>query len=573
MLSPTLVRLSGGMKICCETQMKKWGGCGVCIRPPQPCHLTSQSVSQCCQVCASYLQLTTTFSWKKQDFNMVHLPPELLSHVCSFLAITPCPPEKWNNYIRRRKAVFLSAKDEINLKTMLEISVASSSLHDAVQPHLYRTITPPTRVTQSLLRTLILVPSTARQVQNLSTPAWTYGREHPTNFERDSILYTLIAGAIHSKGVPAPLITDILRGVHQKSQEALYAVLLLLCTNLRVWTTTFGYSFRNSLVSRMVLYAYTSNSALQHLRELNLFRDDEGSALPFSELYNILGLPNLRIIRGYHVDLRGFSSDDSEDSMSLTHPNLREITLEQSFVGSHHSIESLLCAYGRLEILSLDDNGPPPEWEPQFSDPVDDYSVIGDALRQHGIYLRSLRLLRHELDDDDTINREPLGSLVALTSLQRLTLSYDALYGGEQMSNKRPVTWLQEILPPSLESLEIDHVVHTEPVRLDEQVRALICDQRFSNLDFVRIHRAHEDFQNEDAPDGWEVTDSRWCFELSKTGSMRQKIAEIDEETAESEEETAETDQEDAESDEEIAGSDEEIAESDEEGGSISIYW
>jgi len=63
----------------------------------------------------------------------------------------------------------LSAEDQLNLKTMLNTSLASSALHQAVKPYLYRTITPPMMV--SLLRAL-LVPSTARLVRKLSTDSW-----------------------------------------------------------------------------------------------------------------------------------------------------------------------------------------------------------------------------------------------------------------------------------------------------------------------------------------------------------------------------------------------------------------
>jgi len=68
-----------------------------------------------------------------------------------------------------KQPVYLSAEDEINLNTMLDISVASSSLNQAVQPYQYRTITPSMSVTKSLLRTLMEQPSLAQLVQNLST--------------------------------------------------------------------------------------------------------------------------------------------------------------------------------------------------------------------------------------------------------------------------------------------------------------------------------------------------------------------------------------------------------------------
>ena len=78
------------------------------------------------------------------------------------------------------------------------------------------------------------------------------------------------------------------------------------------------------------------------------------------------------------------------------------------------------------------------------------------------------------------------------------------------------MTWLQEILPPSLESLEIIHVVHTNPKRLDQQVLALVSDKRFSALASIRVGREDVDFPKEDVPDGWELANEGSCFELWK---------------------------------------------------------
>ena len=105
---------------------------------------------------------------------------------------------------------------------------------------------------------------------------------------------------------------------------------------------------------------------------------------------------------------------------------------------------------------------------------------------------------------------------MALTALQKLSITYNALYGGQLVLNERPITWLQEILPPSLESLDIVHVVHTNPKHLDKQLKALIADKRFSALHAIRVGRENLNFPEWDVPDGWEVVSRGDCFELWK---------------------------------------------------------
>jgi len=132
-------------------------------------------------------------------------------------------------------------------------------------------------------------------------------------------------------------------------------------------------------------------------------------------------------------------------------------------------------------------------------DPVDDYSTFGQALRQYGTKLVRLMIRRSELDDDEKRHRTPLVSLAELTSLRELALSFEALYGDESQLNDRP-TWLQENLPLSLEALVIEHVVHTKLQIVDEQLRRMINDKRFSALKrfhrmpkTIREHREDED--------------------------------------------------------------------------------
>lgn len=72
------------------------------------------------------------------------------------------------------------------------------------------------------------------------------------------------------------------------------------------------------------------------------------------------------------------------------------------------------------------------------------------------------------------------------------------------------------ILPLSLESLNIIRVVHTNPNRLDEQIKALTIDKRFSALRFVRIGREDVEFPIEEVPDGWDMANEGLCVGLWK---------------------------------------------------------
>ena len=203
--------------------------------------------------------------------------------------------------------------------------------------------------------------------------------------------------------------------------------------------------FRNTLVGRMVTHVSASKPALQHLQTVVIVgnANSEG-ALQLHELRDVLGLPSLRSIRAYNINPSGMVGYGDSN------PSVKEIVLGRSFVRWPQSIKALLCAYEQLEILSIEDGGP--DRDENF---IHDFTSIGDVLRQHGTKLQSLEILRADLHEEDTLDRKPLGSLVALTSLKRPELTYNVLYGGQPIYNERPITWLQEILPLSLESLNI----------------------------------------------------------------------------------------------------------------------
>ena len=443
---------------------------------------------------------------------MVHLPQELLSHICSYLAIEQPPPRIWHD--EPRDPFFLSHDDDIKIGTMLSLSLANSSFHHAVKPYLYRTIKHPIKVTKLLLRSL-LVPHTAQLVQNLSTQTWTTGKEHwyePPGPNYEPLPYALVETAMRDKGLSDGLVEDMHRGIKQGLEDALYALLLLTCTNLRLWKTAFDRVFSHTLVARTIREVNRTGVALQLLQEVTIGNADDEGTLDLSKVHDVLSVPSLRRIRGIAV-----TTDDILDYVwqVLPHRNVKDIGLDQAGVDGD-SLSCLFRAYTCLETVSIELGGPQ-----QYLDSMEDYSGIGDSLRQYGTKLLSLGVVRQdEFDEDNTLDRTPLGNLSTLTALRRLRISYDALFGGETVSNERPATWLQEVLPFSLEEFDLVHVVHDEPELLDEQLKSLMADERFSALRWIQVRRGDddEDFPEEDIlPAGWKVENMGWGFVLSKS--------------------------------------------------------
>jgi len=442
---------------------------------------------------------------------MVHLPQELLSHICSYLAIHQSPSQIWHD--EPRDPFFFSHDDDIKIGTMLSLSLANSSFHHAVKPYLYRTIKHPIKVDKLLLRSL-LVPHTAQFVQNLSTQTWTTGKEHwykPPGPDYTPLPYALVESEMRDKGLSDELIEDMHRGIKQGLEDALYALLLLTCTNLRLWKTAFDRIFNHTLVARTIREVNKTGVALQLLQEVTIGNADDEGTLDLSKVHDVLSVPSLRRIQGIAVSI-----DDILDYAwpVLPHRNIRDIGLIQADVDGD-SLCFLFRAYECLETFSIELGGPQ-----QYLDSMDDYSGIGDTLRQYGSKLLSLGVVRNDLDEDNGLDRTPLGDLSALTSLRRLRISYDALFGGEAVSNERSTTWLQEVLPFSLEEFDMVHVVHDEPELLDEQLKLLLADERFPALRWIQVRRGDddEDFPEEDIlPTGWTVVNMGWGFVLSKS--------------------------------------------------------
>lgn len=428
-----------------------------------------------------------------------HLPQELLSHICSYFVLDPC------SYFEIDPVWFDKWEEEHKLgrSTMLNISLASSSLNAAVKPYLYGIIVSPNT---SLLRAL-LIPSNAYVVQNLLGMVWTTQEtEGYTPAEPDSELlpYSEVSTVMSNKGLSEQLKIDIHRGLGEGLEDASYALLLLLCPNIRLWHigALWG-SFEDTLVARTVQEVNTLGSALQQVQQVGIVRGDTEEVFDLAKTQMILSLPNVRKVSGYGVGMLA----GSEWRMPRC-PDMREFVLEVAEVDIH-AFSALLSAYENLETLVVVSPDPEDRVYQLY-----DNAAMGDALRQFGTKLSCLKILR----EDSSKNRTALGSLADLTSLRKLTLTHEALYGSESTTNQRHATYLQQVLPFSLERLEIFRAAQDEPKILDAQVKALVSDKRFTALKTVQVARVDYGSPSpEDLPDGWNLED-HWTYSCCKPG-------------------------------------------------------
>jgi len=241
---------------------------------------------------------------------------------------------------------------------------------------------------------------------------------------------------------------------------------------------------------------------------------DNDESVDLMPMHTILNLPNVCKISAFGVFT--YRLPAGERWQLRKRSNMRELVLEKATVDVE-GVSTLLSAYECLETLTIGYAG-------MQGDVADiDYAGIGKTLRQYGTNLVNLTILRNEdeddlVDEDDLDDRSSLGSLAALTSLRKLTLDYEALYGRQAVPIERPTTWLQRILPVSLQYLDIVNVIPATPELFNEQVRVLMGDERFSGLESIRIRSEDDEhFGDEDMPEDWKVESLGGFLVFSKT--------------------------------------------------------
>jgi len=315
-----------------------------------------------------------------------------------------------------------------------------------------------------------------------------------------SLLYLSMWSAMSRKGLSDKLKVDIHRGIREGLWDALYAFLLILCPNIHLWYVGgLLIGFRNSLVARTVQEVLALGFGLQQVETVGLVRseEEEEEVFDLAEAQMILSLPNVCKVLGYGV---GMPKRSGHAWRMPKCPKMRELGFKLSAVDVQ-GFHALLCAYENLETLSIMCAGP--------EDGIYDssvYGAVGNTLRQYGTKLVSLELFVNQREEGAATRA--IGSLAELTSLRKLTLSYQALFGGASEHNQRPTMWLQQILPISLESLNMSDSPD-EPERLNEQLKALVYDRRYTALKTVEVYRYDDGSSSpEDLPVGWKLENS-----------------------------------------------------------------
>jgi len=432
---------------------------------------------------------------------MVQLPEELLSHICSYLRISAEP-----------KA---SQDDRTKLSTLASISLSSRALSRAARPHLYRTLNISScdsgSISQPITSTLIQQPDTAHLVHQLHTQTWqTRAELGLTNREPvpvPSVLKTQLLAAASSLGdVSARLKEDVQHGLRDGVEDAEYALLLCLCTNLEVWKSCAVYAAQESIVFDVVREAFIDQALvgtlptsrpLQHVREVEIRHGDTEGSTNLGTIAEILKLPALEIFRGCML-----KCNESTSLPQSTQSKVKRIYLESSLLDST-GLEQLLVACPNLETLSV-------HWGSSIVGVSRiQYDRMGEALRRHGTKLKNLRLRPEDafaIDDNPDVY-QPLGNLKELGSLRLLAVPYTVLLGGLDVSSDQSSEWLRETLPVSLRTLRISDADDVESESLDAQLLEVMKDEQFTELSTIRINRGEE--FSEDAEDvGWDDSES-----------------------------------------------------------------
>ena len=424
---------------------------------------------------------------------MAQLPEELLSHICSFLRIGA-----------GSKA---SSDDPDKLSTLLNISLANRALNRAARPHLYHTLhVIPSENLRSVLRTLSQSPETARLVQHLYTEAWMSRSElevtqsQPNPAESD--LRAQLLDAVDGLQVSSTLRQEIHDGVERGLEEAELSLLLCLCVNLKFWETESCYRFEETTVPKVIREAEVNQGAdgevptmqpLQHLREVDIAHADTEGYMELTELEGIFQLPALETFRG-----RMLKCDSLTELSEGLRSKVKQIYLESSLIDGF-GLQTLLHACPDVQTLSL-------HWGNSMVGVSRlDFDAMGDALRQHGTHVSTLRLRAGEAFtlDSNAETLPPLGDLKPLTSLRTLTVPYAALLGGSDVASEQPQEWLQEVLPSSLKTLRVTDANNDYWEEFDEQLMEVLRDERFEALSTIRINRP-EAFTEDAEEVGWD---------------------------------------------------------------------
>ncbi|EME82876.1 uncharacterized protein MYCFIDRAFT_196315 [Pseudocercospora fijiensis CIRAD86] len=444
---------------------------------------------------------------------MIHnLPEEIIDRIFSHLCVTA-------DLARRNE-------DQLRLSTLASIARSSKTLNRIVEHHLYQTIDCRTHIDttrlRQFIRALLYNPDAASHVQQIRLQDWDVGSRGLILIQESdgpeelalggAALVTQIRNAMTASSLPMDLKDDLQNMLSNDPAcpDAELALLLVLCTNARHLDIVCDVDIPSSFVLRVAEAVHMPSShadkkrPLEHLSELHVAHSDTEGHTSIADVHDLLQLPRLRTFRGHML-----ACDQLWPLPRTVRSPVKRIFLQYSLL-DHLGLESILQACPSLTTLSV-------EWAGStVGECCIDMNMFGQTLRTFGANLEVIRL-KPEMAacfDESHDHRTSIGSMASLASLRELTAPYTTFFGREQDRPER-YPQLAEILPESLRLLRmVDHTAD-DPDILDDQLWALMQDERHKQLKTIRINRgAPFSYYAEDI--GWDESESNQFWVVLK---------------------------------------------------------
>ncbi|KAF2156528.1 hypothetical protein K461DRAFT_291431 [Myriangium duriaei CBS 260.36] len=343
----------------------------------------------------------------------------------------------------------------------------------------------------NLLRTLTSQPWRASLVHSVKLSCWD-PFDHVAQVGPGSPLtpketFILIETTKTLPLTPA-LAENVRHGLQSGVIDAGLAMLIYICDQINSLEIIAHYFIGNSLF--MSLLAETGSTVSkspnrsvagssdfgQHYQMLSQVQVTHADAGDLQQLAPLIFLPSLQVFNGLTCNL----SDGKHLSSNLK-SNLRSLNLEESLVDAD-GMSDLLKVCPGLVSLSIG-YGSAYVGYCELS-----WTAVGNVLRNYGSRLESLTLDTSTSDilfhtDSEGI----LGSLSALTSLQKLHLPVNALVPQSLHNNQH----LEDMMPGSLRCLHVQSKEDSiDKEGLDVQLRQLMGSLKCRRLTYVK--RTHE---------------------------------------------------------------------------------
>lgn len=414
---------------------------------------------------------------------MVHLPEEILERICSHLRTDA------EKHVERKT----------KLATLLNVSLASKTFNRIARPEIYHTIDLINHIERlrPLLSIILSQPKLDALVREIHVGNRETHRREDVSYHVEPKLEVPVERLPPSQRLREGLLQRLKEGF----EDAELAVLLSLCYKLEV--LHFYTPFEDTLVSRVMAegLAVAPSSLLdeddkrpfRHIRDVHVEHCDTEYASGFDELIPLLKLPALHTLRGWALQV-----DEGMQSAARLTSTVKRILLEDSLVDAE-GLEGLLPVCPALEVLSI-------HWgSATVGDCEMDFDRMAAAINRHGSRLRTLILRPEEAEGDE--RRSSLGSLKSLRELRVLEIWGPVLFGYFGEDDRPPSTHLVDILPCTLNTLEITPVDDEHAELQDEMFWTLMNDGRYQELTTIRVNR-NKLFSQDLAESDWDDSES-----------------------------------------------------------------